>query len=431
MSELQMIYRPIGDLEPNSRNPRTHSKKQISQIERSIREFGFVNPVLVDRDDRIIAGHGRVTAARNIGMTEVPVVCVAHMTPQQARAYLIADNRLAENAGWDMDLLKKELEELAGSLGIDPTVTGYDLPDIESLRFSDVAETAAPQPEREKPAVSRRGDLWRIGDHAVYCGDSTDRAAYSAVMGNETAGLVFTDPPYNVPVSGHVSGKGKVAHQEFEMASGEMTQAEFTGFLKTVFDNLAAFSGDGSLHYICMDWRHMLEVLSAAQDTYSELKNVCVWVKTNGGMGNLYRSQHEMVFVYKKGTAPHINNVELGKHGRNRTNVWNYAGANSFGSSRDTDLAMHPTVKPVKLVADAILDTSKPGDLILDAFGGSGTTLDAAHQTGRSGRAIEIDPYYVDIIVRRMEKATGTKARLRGGETFESTQAWRASGIED
>ncbi|MCP5411440.1 MAG: ParB N-terminal domain-containing protein [Alphaproteobacteria bacterium] len=435
-NELQMTYRPIDELKPSPGNPRTHSPKQIKQLERSIREFGFVNPVLVDGDDRIVAGHGRVSAARNVGLTQVPVVCVGHLTPAQTKAYLIADNKLAENAGWDMDLLKAELKELSYNLDFDLTLTGFETPNLDLLLGVDQepgqAEKPVPPPDRSGLAVSRPGDIWRIGDQMVICGDATDEAAYRQLMGNETAGLVFTDPPYNVPIAGHVSGLGQITHREFAMASGEMSEAEFTAFLAKVFQQLVAFSGDGSLHYICMDWRHIMEVLTAAKGVYSELKNLCVWCKTNGGMGNLYRSRHELVFVYKNGSAPHTNNVELGKHGRNRTNVWEYPGANAFGGSRDTDLAMHPTVKPVQLVADAILDTSNRGDLVLDAFGGSGTTLVAAEQTGRRGRAIEIDPHYVDTIVNRLERATGTKATHgHSSETFETLKAWRRSGVED
>lgn len=432
MENLNIVYRSIADLKPSAGNPRTHSKKQLKQLERSIKEFGFINPVLIDATDRIVAGHGRIQAASSAGLAEVPTVSVAHLTAAQARAYLVADNKLAENAGWDMDLLKAELEELSFNLDFDITLTGFDTPDIDLIFPRKETRDEPVQPlNRAEPAVSRVGDLWRIGDHTVLCGDSTDKAAYRTVMGNETAGLVFTDPPYNVPVAGHVSGLGQVAHAEFAMASGEMTEAEFTTFLQTVFRNLAAFSGNGSLHYICMDWRHMWEVMAAGREAYSELKNLCVWAKTNGGMGNLYRSRHELVFVYKNGTAPHVNNVELGRHGRNRTNVWEYAGANSFGASRQADLAMHPTVKPIELIADAIQDASRRGDVVLDAFGGSGTTLLAAEQMGRRGRAIEIDPYYVDLIVQRLEKATKQKAALaQGGDGFETVKAWRRSGIE-
>lgn len=431
-NDISITYRNIDDLKPAPGNPRTHSKKQLKQLEKSIKEFGFINPVLVDGSDRIVAGHGRVMAAKALGMTQVPVVSVAHLTAAQAKAYLIADNKLAENAGWDLELLKTELNELSFNLDYDVTLTGFETPELDILCPPKKAAAADPvEPDRSQPPVSRTGDLWRIGEHMILCGDATDATAYRALLGNESAGLVFTDPPYNVPVAGHVSGLGKNQHREFAMASGEMSEAEFTAFLKTVFERLADASADGSLHYICMDWRHIWEVMSAAKGTYSELKNLCVWAKSNGGMGNLYRSRHELVFVYKNGTQPHINNVELGRHGRNRTNVWEYAGANAFGATRDADLAMHPTVKPVDMVADAILDASNRGDIVLDVFGGSGTTLVAAEQTGRRGRAIEIDPAYVDTIVARMQKATKQKAMLvSSNESFDVIKAWRRSGIE-
>ena len=260
------------------------------------------------------------------------------------------------------------------------------------------------------PPITRPGDCWLIGDHRLICGDSTDPDTYARLLEGAEAQMIFTDPPYNVPIEGHVSGLGKVKHREFAMASGEMPEAEFTTFLATVFRNLAGHSVEGAIHFICMDWRHLGEVLAAGKSAYSELKNLCVWAKTNGGMGSLYRSQHELVFVFKAGTAPHINNVELGKHGRYRTNIWSYAGINSFGKDRDADLALHPTVKPVALVADAILDCSKRRGIVLDAFAGSGTTLIAAEKTGRRGYGIELDPHYCDVIIRRLAAAANVEA---------------------
>ncbi len=428
MPDMNIVYRSPSELKPNPRNPRVHSKSQIKEIEHSIKVFGFVSPVLVDRDDNIVAGHGRVEAAKNLRLEKIPVVCIAHLTKTQARAYLITDNKIAEHAAWDLSILKEELQELMTNYDFDIAVTGFQMPEIDKLLVEHAGGSKECTPariDRSKPAVTRPGDLWQIGEHKVLCGDSTDRASYTALMGSESASVVFTDPPYNVPVAGHVSGLGKVTHQEFAMASGEMSEAQFTDFLKNVFSHLVDFSRDGSLHYICMDWRHILEVLTAGKATYTELKNLCVWAKTNGGMGNLYRSQHELVFLYKKGNAAHINNVELGKHGRNRTNLWTYAGANAFSASRESDLAMHPTVKPVQLVADALLDTSNRGDIVLDAFGGSGTTLVAAEQTGRRGRAIEIDPYYVDTIVLRMEQVTKKKATLGRTDSFQLIKDWQ------
>jgi ParB-like chromosome segregation protein Spo0J len=424
----------IAALKPWQNNPRTHSKKQIKQIADSIKEFGFVNPVLIDGEYRIIAGHGRVEAAKLLGMTEVPTLRVDHLSETQIRAYVIADNKLALNAGWDIQLLSLELKELSGNLGFEVPLTGFETGEIDQLILGDEADEDDEVPETNlmKPAVSRPGDLWRIGRHFVLCGDATKPESYRRLLGSERAQLVFTDPPYNVKVQGHVSGLGKARHAEFAMASGEMDRAEFTQFLATTFQNLADHSVEGSIHYICMDWRHMREVLDAAEGRYTELKNLCVWAKTNGGMGSFYRSQHELVFVYQNGRGSHINNVELGKHGNYRTNVWNYAGVNTFSKDRDAELAMHPTVKPVAMVVDAIKDASKRNGVVLDAFGGSGTTLVAAERTGRRGYALEYSPQYVDTIVKRVSEATGEKAALDGTTmTFEAVKEWRNSGLDE
>jgi DNA modification methylase len=412
---LSVIYKDPASLTPRPSNPRTHSKKQIEQLKRSIQEFGFVRPVLLDDKDGIIAGHGSTLAAIELGMSDIPTVRVDHLSRAQIRAYVIADNKLAENAGWDRNLLALELQELSLSFKFDVSLTGFEMPEVDvllgELEDSSDAADEVPETTRDKPAITKLGDLWQVGCHFLYCGDSTKPESYQALMRGEKAQAVFTDPPYNVPIAGNVSGLGKNVHQEFAMASGEMTSAEFTAFLAAIFENLVRFSSDGSLHYICMDWRHMREVLDAS-GSYAELKNLCIWAKTNAGMGALYRSQHELVFVYKNGTASHINNVELGRFGRNRTNVWTYAGANAFGKERDTELAMHPTVKPVALVADAILDCSNRGGIVLDAFAGSGTTLIAAEKTGRKGYGIEIDPYYVDTILKRFKDVYGLEATL-------------------
>lgn len=430
MHKLSVIYKDPKTLKPRATNPRTHSKRQIEQLKNSILEFGFVRPVLLDGDGGIIAGHGSTLAAIELGMTDVPTVRVDHFTPAQIRAYVIADNKLAENAGWDRQLLALELKELSLNLDFDVALTGFELPEVDLLigELDEAAPDAAdeiPETDRDRPAVTRVGDLWQIGEHFLLCGDSTKGESYDTLLRGTKAQAVFTDPPYNVPIAGNVSGLGKNVHREFAMASGEMTPAEFTSFLRTVFGLLVNFSADGSLHYICMDWRHMREVLEAA-DSYRELKNLCVWAKTNAGMGSLYRSQHELVFVYKNGTASHINNVELGRFGRNRTNVWNYAGVNTFGKDRDSELAMHPTVKPVALLADAILDCSHRGGIVLDAFAGSGTTLIAAEKTGRCGFGIEIDPHYSDTIVRRFKRIYGIDARLLdGGDSFDKVARTR------
>jgi hypothetical protein len=409
---LQIEYRLPADLRLNPHNPRTHSPAQLRRIADSIRQFGFTNPVLIDEADQVLAGHGRLAAARDLQLETVPTVRLARMTEPEKRAYVIADNRLAEKAGWDPELLALELKYLTElELDFDVEITGFDTPEIDIALQGVTASTAAdeaPAPDLVRPPVSALGDLWQLGPHQVLCGDARDAAAYRQLLGDERAAAVVGDPPYNVKVQGHVSGLGQHTHGEFLMASGEMTPAEFTAFLTTVCQLLVAFSSDGSLHYLFMDWRHLGELLAAGRAAYTELKNVCVWAKSNGGMGSLYRSAHELVFVFKNGTAPHRNNVELGKHGRYRTNVWNYAGANTFRAGRDDDLADHPTVKPVALVADALLDCTRRRDLVLDPFGGSGTTLIAAERTGRRARLLELEPRYVDVILRRYCTLTGT-----------------------
>ena len=438
MAKLKITYRKVADLTLRASNPRTHSKKQLEQIAASIRRFGFTNPVLVDEQDGIIAGHGRIGAARLIGMDEVPTVRLSDMSEADIRAYVIADNKLAENAGWDRELLGLEfkyLEEL--DLDLDLTITGFERPEIDTLicdvTISDEDEDPADalQNLAAGPAVTAPGDIWQIGPHRLICGDSTRAETYAALLGDERAQMVFTDPPYNVPIDGHVCGLGKVRHREFAMASGEMSADQFTAFLSEVFGQLAAFSIDGSIHFQCMDWRHMAEILAAGEQAYDELKNLCIWAKTSGGMGSLYRSQHELVFVFKSGTAPHINNVELGKHGRYRTNVWTYPGVNTFGANRD-DLALHPTVKPVALVMDAMRDCSRRKGIVLDAFAGSGTTLVAAQRTGRRGYGIEIDPVYCDTIVKRMQNLFGLEGALEAsGQTFAEVEAQRVAEIQE
>jgi DNA modification methylase len=426
---------PVSALNPNPRNARTHSKAQIEQIAASIREFGFNNPVLVDEDLGIIAGHGRVEAAKLLGWTEVPVLELRHLNDAQKRAYILADNKLAEKAGWDSDLLALELGELAGmDLGFDLTLTGFEMGEIDFLlEGASGADQEEPPPEPTPgPTVTQPGDIWQIGDNRLICGDATDASVFDQLMAGRKAQLIFTDPPYNVPIDGHVSGLGKVQHREFAMATGEMSEDEFQTFLTTVFGYLASFSADGAIHFVCMDWRHMRETLAAGHVIYDELKNLCVWTKTNGGMGSLYRSQHELVFVFKSGKAAHINNVSLGRHGRNRSNVWAYAGVNSFRAGRDEELAMHPTVKPLELVSDAILDCSDRGQIVLDAFAGSGTTLLAAAKTGRIGYGIELDPAYCDVILKRFAAEGFDAVRQQTGETFSHlvSEITEASDVE-
>ena len=398
----------IRDLEPWARNARTHSKKQVRQIADSIVQFGFTNPVLIDETGTILAGHGRVSAAKLLGMNDVPCLRFDHMTEAEKRAYVLADNKLALNAGWDEDLLAAELGALmSDDLEFDVELTGFSIAEIDTLMDSvapeeegDPADEAVPD---AAPARVRPGDIWQLGRHRLICGDAIDADTITSLMDGETATMIFTDPPYNVPIDGHVGNSGKTQHREFAMASGEMSASQFTQFLRRAFRNLADHSIDGSIHFICMDWRHMGEMLQAGQGVYHGLKNLIVWAKDNGGMGTFYRSRHELIFAFKKGDAPHINTFELGQHGRYRTNVWEYRGVNTMRAGRMEELALHPTVKPVQMIADAIRDVSGRGDIVLDVFGGSGSTLIAAEKTGRRARLCEFDEIYCDRIIARWE----------------------------
>ncbi len=423
------IFTPIiemmssSDLKPDPRNSKLHPAKQLKQVMRSIEEFGWTNPVLIDEEGSVLAGHLRLEAAKKLGIKQVPTIKLSHMTAAQKRAYIIADNRIAENGSWDAKLLALEHEAIQL---LDPefdlSLTGFDHDDIEVM-FDNLLrpnQDDVPAVDGDIPAVSRLGDLWRLGDHLVLCADATLPESFEQLLGSERAQQVIADGPYNVRVNGHVSGNGR--HREFVMGSGEMTQEEFTAFLRAAFANLIRFSCDGSIHFLFMDWRHMREMLDATNQ-YAELKNLICWNKGSAGMGTFYRSQHELIFVMKNGKGRHVNNFGLGEKGRHRSNVWDYPGLSGWTAERESELAMHPTVKPVAMIADAIRDCSRKGGIILDCFGGSGTTLIAAEQTGRRARLIELDPLYVDVIIRRFEAATGGKAVLaQDGRTFGQVQ---------
>jgi len=430
---LNVLFQQTNRLQLRNRQPRKHSDRQIAQLMASIRQFGFVNPILVDGNNRVVAGYGRLLAARKLGLASVPTICLEHLSEAELRAYALADNRLAELSGWDDELLRLELSELLElDLDFSIEVTGFVTAEIDRLLDVSFGEHSAdPADEVEPPAeraVSKLGDLWQLGRHRLLCANALEELSYQSLLGEERAQMVFTDPPYNVKVNGHVSGLGRARHREFLMASGEMSEEQFTSFLMTICQHLVRHTVDGSIHDICMDWRHLGELLAAGRAAYSELKNLCVWVKDSGGMGSFYRSRHEMVLVFKNGTAPHINNFGLGESGRYRTNCWEYPGVNGFRSGREDELAMHPTVKPVALVADAIRDCSRRKGLILDPFCGSGTTIIAAERTDRSARCLELDPRYVDVAVRRWQTLTGLEARLPASDkTFAETAAARAA----
>jgi DNA modification methylase len=431
---MEIVYRPIADLELDPRNPRLHSPRQVRQIAHSIKTFGMNVPVLINGAGKVIAGHGRVMACQQLGWTEVPTISLEHLTEAQARAFMIADNRLTENSEWDERLLAEQLKELS-ELDLDFTldVTGFEIGEID-LRIEELSSASdgdeakansLPDP-RTGPPVTRPGDLWLLNDHRVLCGSALEEASYAALMQGQKAQMVFTDPPYNVRIDGNATGSGSTHHREFVMASGEMSEQQFVRFLANACSLLAKHSAAGSLHYVCMDWRHLNELLAAGREAYSVLVNLCVWVKENGGLGSLYRSQHELVLVFKSGAGSHRNNVQLGQYGRNRTNVWKYQSANSFSRSGDEGnlFALHPTVKPAALVADAIMDCTSRRDVVLDGFLGSGTSVIAAERTGRRCFGLEIDPIYVDVIVRRWHAFTRQTARhAQTGRSFLETEA--------
>lgn len=406
---------PIETLKSYSRNTRIHSPKQIELLARSIKAFGFNNPVLIDKDNFILAGHGRVLAATKLNLKTVPTVKIEHLSPLELKAFRIADNRIAEQSCWNKEALKLEFQDLILYQNeMDINVTGFSTPDIDLLYLPEIntpheeaLDLSSNIPKRVKP-----GELWSLGKHLLFCGNALEPASYRELLGNKKADMVFTDAPFNVKTDGHICGNGKYKHKDFAMAHGEMSSQEFTHFLSQTFKNLIQFSKDGSLHFVCMDWRHIAEITTAGK-VYSALKNICVWDKQCGGMGSLYRSQHEFFFLFKNGNASHINNIDLGKYGRNRTNVWSYPGVRVSNPVNRNDLKFHPTVKPVGMIADAILDVSNIGDIVLDCFAGSGSTLLACERTNRKGYMIEIDPHYCDVILYRFEQLTGQKAKFK------------------
>ena len=437
----EIVMTPVGELNLYGNAARQHSEHSIVRLADAIAEFGFVIPVVIDRQHTLITGHGRIEAARRLKLDKVPTICVDHLTAAQVKAYRIADNKLAELSDWNEEVLRIELADLmdlslAGEIDFSLDITGFELPEIDII-IGDGGEAppehleTVEEPDRSIPSVAQPGDHWVLGSHRIFCGDALEAKSAEKLLEGEQCRMVFTDPPYNVPVNGHVRSGASGGHREFAMASGEMTDQEFRGFLVQVMARLGACLVEGGVAMVCMDWRHIEEVIATGKASGLDLINLCVWNKTNGGMGSLYRSKHELVAIFKKPGAAHVNNVALGKHGRNRTNVWDYAGVNSFGAGREADLVDHPTVKPTALVADALMDVSHRGELVLDVFGGSGATLLAAEQTGRRARLIELDPGYVDVAIRRWQEKTGEKAvHAETGELWDQRRAARLNERE-
>jgi DNA modification methylase len=432
---MQHVQRMVAldQIKPHPHNTRTHSKKQIGQIADSIRAVGFASPVLIDEHGVLLAGHGRLEAARLLGLKTVPAIVIDGLTEARKRALLLADNRIAQSAGWDRERLASELMSLPELLvadDLDITVTGFEPAEIDALLADFEGDASDPADELDPaqlagPAVTRPDDLWQLGKHRLLCGDARDSIHLNRLMGRERAHMAFLDPPYNVRVR-DIVGRGQFKHQEFAMASGEMSQEAFTTFLTQTLALAAKVSIDGAVHYVCMDWRHIGELVTAGHATYDTMLNLVTWVKSNAGQGSFYRNQHELIGVFRVGHSPHLNTVELGRHGRSRSNVWKYAGANTFRAGRMDDLRAHPTVKPVSMVADAIKDCTHRNHIVLDTFCGSGTTLLAAERVGRHACGVEIDPRYVDVAIRRWQAFTGKDAvHIDSGLTYEEIAGGR------
>lgn len=428
--DLRFEYIAVNELKPYPGNARKHPKKQIRGIAESIKTLGFNSPLIVNEGNRVLAGHGRLEAAKLLGLEEVPITRVMGLSDTQQRAFALADNKHALNSNWDSQKLAIEIKSLLNitDSGFDITATGFAMGEVDVV----IGEAEDPRPasldkvpaiDRTQPPISRNGDLWGIGENRLLCGDARSPSAYSLLLGTNTAQLIFADPPYNVKVSGHARGGGQVHHEEFAMASGEMSEADFVAFLQLVLTTLTSISINGAIFFVCMSWGHLFELLSAARASGLELKNLCAWIKGRAGMGSLYRSGHELIAVLKSGRAAHTNNIELGRFGRDRSNVWSYPGFNVLQAGQTGVLNAHPTIKPVALVEDAILDCSDRGAVVVDPFTGSGTTLIAAQRTGRRGFGIELDPYYVDLALTRFRDAFKIEpVHLETGETFSDLQ---------
>ena len=427
--KLNIVYVPIARIAEAKRRVRIKDAVQIQKVAASIAKFGVVVPLIVDQAWHIVHGHTVYEAARTLGLSELPVVILDHLQPHELRLLSIALNRLAETGTWDEEVLRVEVEELI-ELGEDLVVSGFALAEIDCLLLDDESE-AAPEPEIKPPllstAISQPGDLWRLGEHYLFQGDARASESYGAIMQTgERARIVLTDTPYNVPNAGHVTTLPQ--HREFAMAAGEMSRDAFAEFLKAWLVASSAHVMDGGLVATFIDWRSVELVLCCGRELGFNLLNLVVWGKANAGQGSFWRSQHELLPIFKKGNAAHLNNIELGRHGRWRSNLWAYPGASTLGSEARDGLTFHPTVKPRAMLEDALLDVSQRGEIVIDPFCGSGSTLLAAETTGRLCRAIEIDGLYCDLTLRRWQELTGQEALLVAtGESFGSI-AQRNSG---
>jgi len=428
---LRVEYLTPSQLKPARRELRRRTRQHVQRIARSMSEFGCLVPIIVDAGLQIVAGQTRLDAAKLLGLTSVPVIRVEHLTDAQLRLFAIADNKLPEGVEWDKDALRIELGEIElVAPEMDLSSSGFAIAEIDTMygrhRVTELSDDDRQVAPDAAEAISCLGDRWHLGRHMLGCGDARDGTLLNDLLGGRKVRALVSDPPWNLKIEGVVSGNGKKKHADFIMAAGEMTKPDFTVFLAEFLETAKLHLVDGALLYVYMVWRNYDALVAAAVSAGLEQENMLVWCKDNAGMGSMYRSQHELIGFFKYGSVSHTNNINLGRHGRNRANVLFYPGVNSFGKGRDAALATHPTCKPVAMLADLLLDCSDPGEVVLDPFGGSGSTLIAAERVERVACLIELDPKYVDAIVRRFEDVAGTEAvHAESGLTFAQVESER------
>ena len=443
--KLAVTRLATGLVKEFSDNPRDHSDAHVNEVAESITAFGMVDPILCDENYVAIAGHATLRACKKLGMKQVPVIILDHLSDNEKRALRIAHNRLTENGQWNLDRLATNFEILTrAEIDFKLEVTGYTIGEIDVARMGGkdkvkaaakanaVHEDVVVLPDPHRPPVSQLGDRFEIGQHILVCGDMRERPSYDLALGNKRADLVIADLPYNIPAR-QIGGLGKVQHPDFLTGYGEMTRPQYRDYCGETFSLLAAFSKPGAFNMSFTDWRVAADMIAAGEVVYERLEHICIWAKTNAGMGSLWRGQYEMVLVFGvKGKPPRSrNNVMLGKYGRHRSDLWTYAGVNAFRPGRMEELSAHPTAKPVPLLKDAILDVTPIGGLVLDPCVGSGSTIVAAHEAGRCGFGIELDPHYLDVAIRRVEEAIGKPAVHQSGKTFAELKLARSGDFED
>ena len=437
-ASLQIENVPIARLKSFKKNPRDHSKAHVAEVAQSIGAFGMNVPILCDEGYEIIAGHATLLACKLLGMKTVPVICLGHLTEPEKIAFRIAHNRLCEKGRWDPELLVANFEILyEQDLSFDFEATGFSTGEIDVMRIGGkeavksaaaaarLTEEVVELPDQAKEPVSRLLDRFQIGPHIVVNGDARDPSAYKLALGDERADLALCDAPYGCAIAGHASGSGRIKHEDF-IEGCNLSPEELRALIGGASALQAAFSKPGAYNIQFSDWRAMFDMQLINREIYDSLKHICIWKKTNGGMGSLWRGAWEGILVYRVAGGTSRNNVMLGAHGRNRTDVFEYAGVNTFKAGRMEELMAHPTCKPVPLLADLILDVTPIGGIVLDVFLGSGSTILGAHETKRRGVGIELDPKFVDVAVRRIEKRVGKPAIHQTGITFDELAAERA-----